>query len=42
MFRQALEKVEVVPDYREGAEFRKFFDTDYRRMAAAIKSIGKL
>lgn len=42
MFRQALEKVEVVPDYREGAEFRKFFDADYKRMAAAIKSIGKL
>jgi tripartite-type tricarboxylate transporter receptor subunit TctC len=42
MFRQALEKIEVVPDYREGADFRKFFDADYRRMAAAIKSIGKL
>jgi len=42
MFKQALEKVEVVPDYREGAEFRKFFDADYKRMAAAVKSIGKL
>lgn len=42
LFKQALEKVEVVPDYREGAEFRKFFDADYKRMAAAIKNIGKL
>ena len=42
MFKQALEKVEVVPDYREGAEFKKFFDADYQRMAAAVKSIGKL
>ena len=42
MFKQALERVEVVPDYREGAEFRKFFDADYKRMAAAVKSIGKI
>ena len=37
-----LESVQVVPDYREGAEFKKFFDADYKRMAAAVKSIGKL
>lgn len=41
-FRQALQKVNVVPDYREGAAFKEFFDADYKRMAAAIKSIGKL
>lgn len=41
-FKDALEKVNVVPDYREGAEFKAFFDADYKRMAAAIKSIGKL
>jgi tripartite-type tricarboxylate transporter receptor subunit TctC len=41
-FRQALENVQVVPDYRDAPEFRKFFDDDYRRMAAAIKAIGKL
>jgi tripartite-type tricarboxylate transporter receptor subunit TctC len=41
-FRQALENVHVVPDYREGAEFKAFFDADYKRMAAAIKKIGKL
>jgi tripartite-type tricarboxylate transporter receptor subunit TctC len=41
-FKQALENVHVVPDYRDAPEFRKFFDEDYKRMAAAIKSIGKL
>ncbi len=42
LFRQALENVKVVPDYRDAPEFRRFFDADYKRMAAAIKAIGKL
>jgi len=41
-FKQALEKIHVVPDYKDVPEFRKFFDADYKRMTAAIKSIGKL
>jgi len=41
-FRQALEAIHVVPDYRDAPEFRKFFDEDYKRMAGAIKAIGKL
>jgi len=41
-FKQALEKVQVVPDYREGDEFKRFFDADHRRMAAVIKKIGKM
>jgi len=41
-FKQALENVQVVPDYRDAPAFRTFFDTDYKRMAAAIKAIGKL
>lgn len=41
-FKQSLEKVRVVPDYRDAPEFRKFFDADYRRMAEVIKKIGKL
>ena len=41
-FRQTLEKVQVVPDYRDAPEFRKFFDADYKRMARAIQAIGKL
>ena len=42
VFRQALENVQVVPDFRDAPEFRKFFDADYRRMATAVKAIGKL
>ena len=41
-FKQALENVQVVPDYRDSAEFKKFFDADHKRMAVAIKNIGKL
>ena len=41
-FKQALERSQVVPDYREAAEFAKFFDTDYKRMAVVVKSIGKI
>ncbi len=41
-FKQALEKANVVPDYREGAEFAKFFEVDYKRMAAVVKGIGKI
>lgn len=41
-FKKALETVHIVPDYRDTPEFRKFFDADYKRMAAAIKKIGKL
>ncbi len=42
LFKQALEKVQVVPDYRDEPEFKKFFDADYKRFAAAIQKIGKL
>jgi len=42
LFKQALENVQVVPDYRDAPEFRKFFDEDYKRMARAIHAIGKL
>ena len=41
-FRATLEKVQVVPDYRDASEFRIFFEADHKRMATAIKSIGKL
>lgn len=42
LFRQALENVQVVPDYRDAPEFKPFFDADYKRFAAAVKGIGKL
>jgi len=41
-FKQALQKVRVVPDYRDGEAFQRFFDADHRRMAAIIKKVGKL
>ncbi len=41
-FKQALERAQVVPDYREGADFAKFFEADYKRMAAVVKGIGKI
>jgi len=41
-FIKALENVHVVPDYKDTPEFKTFFDADYKRMAAAIKKIGKL
>ena len=41
-FKQALERAQVMPDYREGAEFSKFFDADYKRMALVVKGIGKI
>lgn len=41
-FKSALEKVQVVPDYRDAPDFKVFFEADHRRMAAAIKNIGKL
>ena len=41
-FKQALERAQVVPDYREGADFAKFFEADHKRMAAVVKGIGKI
>jgi len=41
-YQQALQNVQVVPDYRDAPEFRKFFDADHKRMAVAIKGIGKI
>lgn len=41
-FKKALEGAQVVLDYRDAAEFKKFFEIDHKRMAAAIKSIGKI
>ncbi|MBX9812072.1 MAG: hypothetical protein K2Y16_10765 [Burkholderiales bacterium] len=42
LFKQALEKVQVVPDYRDAPEFRQFFDADYKRMAAVVRKMGKI
>jgi len=41
-FQDAMTKVQVVIDYRDAPEFKKFFDADHRRMAAAVKAIGRI
>lgn len=41
-FVEALKNVQVIPDYRDMAEFRTFFDNDYKRMAKAVQQIGKI
>lgn len=41
-FKSALDKVKVVPNYLDTEEFKVFFDADYKRMAKAVKGIGKL
>lgn len=42
LFHDAMTKSQVVIDYRDAPEFRKFFDADYKRMAVAVKAIGRL
>ena len=41
-FQDAMTKVQVVIDYRDTPEFKKFFDADYKRMAVAVKAIGRI
>jgi tripartite-type tricarboxylate transporter receptor subunit TctC len=41
-FQDAMAKVQVVIDYRDTPAFKKFFDADYRRLAAAVKAIGRI
>ncbi len=41
-FKDALDKVKVVPDYRDLPEFKAFFEADYKRMAKAVQKIGKI
>ncbi len=42
LFQDSMIKVQVVIDYRDTPEFKKFFDADYRRLAAAVKAIGRV
>jgi tripartite-type tricarboxylate transporter receptor subunit TctC len=42
LFQDSMTKVQVVIDYRDTPEFKKFFDADYRRLAAAVKAIGRI
>ena len=42
LFQEAMAKAQVVIDYRDAPEFKKFFDADHRRLAAAVKIIGRI
>ena len=41
-FQDAMHKAEVVIDYRDAPAFKEFFDADYKRLAGAVKKIGKI
>lgn len=41
-FQDAMRKSEVVLDYRDAPAFKEFFDADYKRLAGAVKKIGKI
>ena len=41
-FQDAMTKVQVALDYRDGPEFKKFFDADYKRLGPVVKSIGRV
>jgi tripartite-type tricarboxylate transporter receptor subunit TctC len=41
-FKDAMAGVQVVIDYRDAPEFKTFFDADYKRLSAGVKSIGRL
>ena len=41
-FQDAMTKVQVVIDYRDTPEFKKFFEADHKRLAAAVKAIGRI
>lgn len=42
LFQDAMAKSQVVIDYRDTPEFRKFYDADFRRLAGAVKKIGRI
>lgn len=42
LFQDAMTKSQVVIDYRDAPAFKEFFDADYKRLAGAVKKIGKI
>ena len=42
LFQDAMAKSQVVIDYRDAPDFKKFFDADYKRLAGAVKAIGRI
>jgi tripartite-type tricarboxylate transporter receptor subunit TctC len=42
VYKDAMVKADVLIDYRDAPAFKEFFDADYKRMAAAVKRIGRI
>ena len=42
VYQTAMTNSSIDIDYRDAPEFKQFFDADYRRMAAAVKAIGRV
>ena len=40
-FRSAMANVNTPIDFREGADFERFLDTDTKRLAAVVQRMGK-
>jgi tripartite-type tricarboxylate transporter receptor subunit TctC len=41
-FRQALEKLKTPLAFKQGEEFRKFFEADARRLAEGVRRVGRI
>jgi tripartite-type tricarboxylate transporter receptor subunit TctC len=42
LFNKALDNARVVPYYLDTPDFRKFFDTDNKRLSEAVRKIGRI
>jgi tripartite-type tricarboxylate transporter receptor subunit TctC len=41
-FRTAMDKIETPIDFKQGEEFRRFFEADARRLAEGVRKVGKV
>jgi tripartite-type tricarboxylate transporter receptor subunit TctC len=41
-FRTAMDKIETPIDFKQGEEFRRFFEADARRLAEGVRKVGKI
>jgi tripartite-type tricarboxylate transporter receptor subunit TctC len=41
-FKAAMDKIETPIGFKQGEEFRRFFDADARRLADGIRKVGKV
>ncbi|MGH7322405.1 MAG: tripartite tricarboxylate transporter substrate-binding protein [Candidatus Rokuibacteriota bacterium] len=41
-FKAAMDKLETPIAFKQGEEFRKFFDADARRLAEGVRKVGRV